>query len=155
VHAKVDPPNYNFSLETLSAFYPGNALNNLEAKFGKPDKISDDSGLLTYKFYVSHIRYKFPVIVQVRDNVIKDMVAKLPSYFLHDVFLRSLQQKFGKQTLFKKVGEEAFYEWKIEGTKYIYSGACTITCFPVFFSAFSLESTDRTILEKMQRFNRL
>ncbi len=154
LNAKVEPPNYNFSVETLTDFFPQKPIAALAQKHGAPEKMNSENGLLTWKYNVAHVRYRFPVIIQEREGTIEDSFARLPSYFLHDIFLQSLVNKFGKQTNYKKVREEAFYEWRLPPFKYIYSAACTITCFPIFFSAQKAENTDLTIIEKMQKANR-
>lgn len=153
LNAKVEAPNYNFSLDTLSDFFPGKQITNLETKYGKPEMMSDESGLKTLKFQVAHIRYKFPVIVQARDGAVEDFFARLPSYFLHDIFFQSLVNRYGKQSSYKKTGEEAHYVWNVSPLKHVYSAACTITCFPIFYSVQKSENTSKSILEKMQKVN--
>lgn len=153
LNAKVEAPNYNFSLDALSDFYPDKSVDGLESKHGKPEVMGDKNGVKTLKFYVAHIRYKFPVIVQVRDGVISDFMARLPSYFLHDVFFQSLINRYGKQASYKKVGEEAYYTWEKDSKKHIYSAACTITCFPIFYAVEKAGSTDG-LLQKMQKANK-
>lgn len=133
--SKVDPPNYNFSLDTLADFKPGADLESIEKKHGKSTFVTENKGMKIYKFYVSHIRYKFPVFVQINNNQVVDYLAKLPSYFLHDVFHQSMINRFGKQDLYFKKESNAVYVWNDkDGIKYTYEGACTITCFPVYIS---------------------
>ena len=137
--AKVDPPNYDFSLETLADFFPEKSLQELEKKYGKPEVIQTQGDASTLKFYVAHIRYKFPVIIQAKDGKVLDFFAKLPSYFLHDVFFQSLVNRLGKQNDYKKRGEEAVYRWEKDSLKHVYSAACTITCFPIFYTIFPVK----------------
>ena len=136
LNAKVEAPNYNFSLETLADFFPEKKIDDIEKKYGKSEVMGDKNGIETLKFYVAHIRYKFPVIVQAKDGKILDFFAKLPSYFLHDIFFQSLVNRIGKQKDYRKVGEEAVYSWEQDSLKHVYSAACTITCFPVFYTVF-------------------
>lgn len=152
--AKVEAPNYNFSVDTLNDFFPGKDVKSLETKYGKAEVVSNKSGIQTLKFYVAHIRYKFPVIVQASNGVVEDFLARLPSYFLHDVFFQSLINRIGKQTTYKKIGEEAFYTWDQKPLKHIYSAACTITCFPIFYAVQKSDASSPTILEKMQKENK-
>lgn len=152
LNAKVEAPNYNFSVDTLSAFFPGKNTSELDAKYGKPEMMSEEGDLKTVKYYVAHIRYKFPVIVQARSGVVEDFFARLPSYFLHDIFFQSLINRHGKQSSYKKVGEEAHYVWEGE-FKQVYSAACTITCFPIFYAVQKKDSSSPGILEKMKRAN--
>lgn len=154
LNAKVEAPNYNFSLDTLSDFFPDKPSAPLETKYGKPEMMSDEGELKTFKYNVAHIRYKFPVIVQVKDGVIVDFFARLPSYFLHDIFFQSLVNRYGKQTTYKKTGEEAFYTWDKAPLKHIYSASCTITCFPIFYAVEKSDAGSISLLQKMKKANR-
>lgn len=151
--AKVEKPNYDFSIDTLSEFLPGKSLENIEAKYGKGETLSEENGLKTIKFSVAHLRYKFPVLVQVRGKEVEDTFARLPSYFLHDVFFQSLINRYGKQARYKKTGEEAFYVWEEKDLKHVYSAACTITCFPIFYAVQKSEPSTSTIMDKMRKSN--
>lgn len=55
-------------------FFPGKKVEELETKYGKSELMSDRAGALTKKFYVAHIRYKFPVIVQMKEGVVLDFM---------------------------------------------------------------------------------
>ena len=153
LNAKVEAPNYNFSLDTLNDFFPAKQTVELDKKYGKPEVMSDEAGVKTLKYYVAHIRYKFPVIVQAREGVVLDFFARLPQYFLHDVFFQSLINRLGKQNSYKRVGEEAFYTWESKGQKHIYSAACTITCFPIFYTVSPTEMESASLMRKMQKAN--
>ncbi|MCK5072767.1 MAG: hypothetical protein KAQ98_05020 [Bacteriovoracaceae bacterium] len=146
VYAKVQPPNYDFSLDTLIKFSPGKNLKEIEKEFGNGELIEDKGDIRTVKFYIAHIRYKFPVFVQVKEGVVLDFFARLPSYFLHNVFHQSLINRFGKQDIYSKREESAVYIWKdVKGLKHIYSGTCTITCFPVFYSQIGNATSSKTV----------
>jgi hypothetical protein len=135
LNAKVEAPNYNFSVSTLNDFYPGAKLAELDKKYGKAEEVSRRGEVRTLKYQVAHLRYKFPVLVQVKGEEVHDMFARLPSYFLHDVFHQSLINRLGKQDDYKRVGEEAVYVWKNkDGKRHVYQGSCTITCFPVYYA---------------------
>ena len=142
LNAKVEAPNYDFSLNTLADFFPEKPISELEKKYGKHEVVGNKNGVETMKYYVAHIRYKFPVIVQTKDGKVLDFFAKLPSYFLHDVFFQSLVNRMGKQNTYKKVGEEAVYIWEKDSLKHVYSGACTITCFTVFYTVSPIGKTN-------------
>ena len=139
IGAKVEAPNYQFKLETLDVFMPGQKVEDIEKQHGKGVVMNDKRGTTTIKFKVKQIRYSFDVLVQAREGVVLDFFTKLPSYFLHDVFFQSLINKYGKQTSYKKAGEEAYYVWEKAPLKIIYNGHCTITCFPGFYTAYPLE----------------
>ena len=153
LNAKVEAPNYDFSIDTLADFFPGKDLTTIEGKYGKGEDMGKENGQQTLKYQVAHLRYKFPVIVQVKEGMIEDSLARLPSYFLHDIFFQSLVNRYGKQTSYKRTGEEAYYTWEIPPLKHVYSAACTITCFPIFYSVQKIGNSS-TILGKMKKANR-
>jgi hypothetical protein len=135
LNAKVDPPNYNFSLKALKFFTPKSSYKALQAKYGKGEVIEESADIKIIKYYIAHIRYKFPVYVQIKDDEILDFYAKLPTYFLHDIFHQSLINQYGKQDGYFKKEANAIYQWNNEkGVKYIYSGGCSITCFPIYYT---------------------
>lgn len=133
-HAKVDPKNYDFSTDTLADFFPGKELSSIETKYGKADVMRERGEQKMLRFWVAQIRYKFPVIVQVENGKVLDMFAKLPSYFLHDIFHQSLIKRWGQQKIYKRVDEEAYYRWEDDEKIMHYSASCTITCFPIYFT---------------------
>jgi len=150
LNAKVDPPNYDFSLKTLEPFFPGKNFKDA----GTGIEMNSVNGMKTHKFMVEQIRYKFPVLVQEKDGIINDFFARLPSYFLHDIFLQSLVNKLGKQTSYKRTGEEAFYVWEKDDQKHVYSAACTITCFPIFYTVMPLKGSN-SLMDQMKRPGKL
>lgn len=153
LNAKVEAPNYSFNNETFEDFKPGKSIKELDKKFGAPEEMSKDRQVRTLRYNISHVRYKFPVLVQEQDGVILDFHARLPSYFLHDTFFKGLRDKLGKQDNYKKIGEEAYYTWEKPPLRYIYSAACTITCFPIFYAVQKIESNEPSINEKMKKAN--
>lgn len=152
LNAKVEAPNYNFSVDTLQDFAPGSTLESIEKKYGK-GSVERSGNAQTMKFQVAHIRYKFPVLVQMQEGKVIDMYARLPAYFLHDVFLQSLVNRLGKQTTYKKTGEHAHYVWEKGDLRYIYDGACTITCFPIFYAVEKTDSQVPSVLRQMRTKN--
>ena len=133
--AKVTPPNYDFSLEQLQDFYPGKNLTELRQKLGNGEKLKTVGETELYRYFVDYYRYKFPVVVQVDKEKVLDMLATMPSYFLHDIFHQGLINKWGKQSIYKRHREEAYYQWnEIPDFDIAYSASCTITCFPIFLS---------------------
>jgi hypothetical protein len=153
LNAKVEAPNYNFDLDILNEFFPGKPVGPLEAKFGTSEKMGKENGIETLKFQISHRSYKFPVIVQAREGIIEDFIARPPSYFLHDTFFQALVNRHGKQNTYKKTGEEAFYVWDKTPLKHVYSAGCTITCFPIFYSVLKSDSERTSLLQKMKKAN--
>ena len=113
---------------------PGQNIKNLITK-EKPQLIRNGKKFKTYKFYIEHIRYKFALLVQTKNDTVTDFHARLPQYFLHDVFHQSLINRYGIQDIYKKTEESALYTWKDKNNiNIVYSGTCTITCFPIFYS---------------------
>ena len=157
-HGEVQPPNYNFSLESLEFFRPGKTLESIQAKYGKGDLVKSDDQGKVYQFYVAQIRYKFPVLVRIKEGKSVDFHARLPTYFSHDLFHQALINRYGKQDRYFKHESNALYFWNNkDGVKHTYSGTCTITCFPIFYamSQFPLPDghiplTDSMILPKPQ-----
>jgi len=133
--SQIKPPNYDFSLDNLTIFYPGKSLKKVQTKFGKGEKYKTIENLEIHKFYVAQIRYKFPVFIQVYKDKILDFFARLPSYFSHDLFHQSLINRYGMQNKYLKHERNATYIWQNKkGIDLIYAGTCTITCFPIFLS---------------------
>jgi hypothetical protein len=135
IWAKVTPPNYTFKLDDLNIFKPGKALTELEKKHGKGEEIKNNGLVKVYRFKVKHQAYNFPVIVQAKEGKILDFYATLPRYFLHDVFHQSIINRIGKQDQYFNKDEHSIYIWNNkENFRHVYSAACTITCFPIFYS---------------------
>lgn len=139
--SKVDPPNYNFSLEAFDIFKPGSSLEEIKKKYPKAEVVDQKLESSVIKVYVAHLRYRFPVFIQVYRDKSVDFMARLPNYFLHNLFHQTLITKFGKQDSYIKREESALYIWKgaKDGIKRVYNGTCTITCFPVYYSEISLD----------------
>lgn len=143
LQAKVDPPNYNFSLDALSVFMPDQKKSEIEKKYKNGTLFFQNSNLSVYRYYVAHLRYHFAIFVQYRDDTVVDFHASLPTYFLHDIFHQSLINRIGKQDEFLNKNEQSVYIWKNKnGMKHIYSGACTITCFPLYYSVVKIQNND-------------
>lgn len=133
--AAVKAPNYDFKLEQLSIFYPGKSKDELDKKFGEGQYIFKNNKLAGYRYYVSEQNYRFPVYVQIKDNLVTDFHTSLPIYFLHDVFHQSLITKYGLQNNFLNHNEQSIYLWnKRDDIQIVYASACTITCFPLYLS---------------------
>jgi hypothetical protein len=136
LYAAIEAPNYNFDFDSLTIFMPGKAFEAVQTKLGVGEQIGRQGDVILYRFYVRHVRYKFPVFVQVYQGNILDFTARLPSYFLHDTFHQALINRFRKQDKFQHQDNTSVYMWlDREGADITYSGACTITCFPIFVAA--------------------
>ena len=132
--SKVVPPNYGFTLEDLQDFSPGKNFSEIEKKWGKAEFYLKNKKLKIYKIHLIKKSFRFPLYLQVFDEKIIEFYAKLPSYFSHDLFLKELIKTHGKQNEYFKQNNLAIYEWKKEDNlKLIYSGSCTITCFPIYY----------------------
>jgi hypothetical protein len=138
---KVEPYNYNFSLEILDDFWPEKSEQSIEAKYKKGVLISKKEDYRIVKYVVNHQRYTFPILVQYFKEKSVDFYIRLPSYFIHDIFHESLVKKLGKQDTYSKYEESASYSWKnAKECKHYYRAECTITCFPIFYSVVSNKS---------------
>lgn len=152
LHGVVEPPNYNFSLDALAFFMPGRSFQDMEKQYGKGELMLENGKAKTYRFYVAQIRYKFPVYVNIIEDKSVDFHARLPSYFSHYLFHQALINRYGKQDRYLKKEQSALYIWKNkENARHTYSGTCTITCFPIFYSvsAEPLPPGHRPVLEKL------
>ncbi len=128
--AKVDAYNYNFSLDQFRPLLPGNQLAEIE----DVQILKQENGYTLGLTYVKQIRYKFAVILQAQDGKIVDMFARLPTYFLHDIFHQSLINRLGKQDGYIKKENSALYIWNNKnGLEHSYNGSCTITCYPDYY----------------------
>lgn len=148
--AKVDPPNYDFSLDTLKVFMPGEKLEDLKKKYSKTLELQkSERGVSLYKVYVKQLRYKFPVFFQIKDSVVIDFYARLPAYFLHDIFHQSVINRFGKQDKYFKKEEAAVYIWNKKENIHVYSGGCTITCFPIYYTVYKKDMKEKPLFKTL------
>jgi hypothetical protein len=148
--AKYEAPNYNLIVESFSDFYPGKKLEDVEKAYGKGE-ITDDKGeVQTKKFLVSKNGLSFPVLVQFKESVVTDFFIKFASSFPHNDFHKAFLKNLGPQSSYKPGNGDALYTWEKAPLKHTYSAACTITCFPIFYSVQKMEHVDPSILEKMK-----
>lgn len=151
--AKVEAQNYNFSLDELALFAPGQPLEKIKEKYKDIDVIKESGEEQIIKIYVAQTRYKYPVYIQLKNNTSIGYYAKLPTYFLHDIFHQSLINRYGKQDSYKKQESEAIYIWKnANGNMIVYNGACTITCFPVYLSVMKKPKKEEATKPLLQQF---
>lgn len=153
--SKVEPPNYDFSLNKFDEFMPGKKLVDIQKNYKNKEVVFKNDQYMTYKFYIAHIRYKFSILVQFNNGIVTDFHARLPQYFLHDTFHQSLINRLGPQDIYKKKEEQAMYVWKNKNNlRHYYSGACTITCFPIYYAVKQLSNKDtdefKSILERLE-----
>lgn len=150
LNAKIDPPNYILMLDALGDFSPGKNIQELDRRFGKGIVMNESGNITVRKYLVAPGQHQFSVMVQGKDDKILDFYTKLPSHFSHDEFLRKLIEKFGKQDSFKKLSREAVYTWTKDSNRMVYSGACTITCYPQFFTFYLKDFKDKPLIEQMK-----
>jgi len=130
-YAKVDAYNYNFNLDQLKNFYPGNRISDIKDLV----LLTKRDGYSLFRTEIVYNRYKFFVYIQTNQDVIVEFFARLPSYFLHDLFHQALINRLGKQTSYIKKESAALYIWKTaDGLTHYYQGSCTINCFPEFYA---------------------
>jgi len=149
-YAQVKAPNYDFSLQTIDQFTPGKSLKVILKKYPKTQVLK--AGEL-FKTYISHDVYRFPIFFKTEGELVQSSFARLPTFFLHDLFHRDLIKRYGKQDLYKKVDRAAIYVWKNEkGLKVTYKGECTITCFPSYLSFEKKETKGIGLLNEILLF---
>lgn len=146
-YSQVDPPNYNFSLDKFDAFMPGSKLSEVQKTYGKGEAVFKKDPYTTYRFFIEHIRYKFVILVQTKEDEIIDFHANLPTYFLHDIFHQSLINRLGKQSKYARENEQAVYVWNKEKLIHTYSGACSITCFPIYYAVEKKRASESVVGE--------
>lgn len=152
IQSEVTPPNYNFRLEDLDIFDIGTPLSKIKEKYGNGELLTQSNGNQVYKYFIHHLHYKFPILVQISKEEVSDYFCHLPSYFLHDIFLNSLVKKYGKQNRYRLKNEEAIYLWEKGDKKIVYMASCTITCFPVYLSVTKKSEEgkkDQSLLQSM------
>ena len=153
IYGKKTVPNYSFSLKTLDTFNPGVNLEVIKKKYPNTQLFKKEGKL--YRTYIKHSQYNFPVFFKIKNKKVTSFFARLPTFFLHDLFHQSLIDRYGKQDLYKKVNKSALYFWNNEkGIKFTYKGECTITCFPSYLSGESAATPDGTksILQELSVF---
>lgn len=131
--SEVKPIDYNFTFDKFSPFMPTQNINDIKKIYPRVELINKTGAISLYRVEIIHDRYKFPLFFQIKNDLVVDFFAKLPSYFLHDLFHQSLINRFGKQDKFTSTNNHSYYTWENQGDYIIsYSGACTITCFPIY-----------------------
>lgn len=150
--SKVDPPNYNFELAMLDPYMP----NKEVAQTGKSEEVTREGTTVQLRFTLKNERYVFPILAQAKDGKFTDFMARLPQYFSHDLFHQALINKLGKQDSYLKKDETAIYQWKNrDGLRHVYAGACTITCFPIYYAVYPEGGEEKEPKPMLIRFMRL
>ena len=126
-----------FNLTDLLPFTPGRTLDKIPKELGEGTDLTIEKALKVKRYLLTHQTYKFPVWVQYNNNTILDSYIRLPSYFLHDSFFQSLINRYGQHSKYIQKDSAAVYIWTKTSIKRVYSGTCTITCFPIYFSMIS------------------
>lgn len=147
--ALVQAPNYDFSIKSFEPLLPGNSIDEIKKAFPKIQPIKAESSIETFKLMIEQMRYVFPVYIQVKDSKVIDFYARLPQYFLHDLFHQSLITKIGMQDKYKRIDEHAIYVWNKKDLTHTYEGACTITCFPIYYSVYNKSIRFKPLLKSM------
>ena len=141
VAAEVKAPNYDFKIEQLQDFMPGQKRASLDQQF--PGTTLQAQDLYLWKKYViTKGNYQVRVFTQFLNGKVADLFTPLPSYFSHDVFLQGLIRLLGPAEKIDRRGEDAIYFWKKDKLHHIYAAACTITCFPVYYTVIDRQQTD-------------
>lgn len=148
--AKYEAPNYNLIVESFSDFYPGKKQEDVEKAYGKGEITNDKGDVQTKKFLVSKSGLSFPILVQFKENLVVDFFVRFSSSLPHSDFQKAFLKSLGPQTSYRPGNGDALYTWVKPPLKHTYSAACTITCFPIFYSVQKIEPDVPSILEKMK-----
>lgn len=128
-----DPIYPQFKFGQLAPFQVGKLVADIPAQY-KPTEINLKNALKINRYELTHLGYKFPIFVQFDETIILDLFVRLPSYLLHDFFHQSLIDNYGVQQDYILKDSTAVYTWTTNEVKRIYSGGCTISCFPIFYT---------------------
>lgn len=94
--------------------------------------------------YWQYSNYRYPLFVQVINNVVVDIYLTFPSFMLHDRIHEYFIKLWGKQSFFKQSSLSAIYQWtKQPNVIAIYEANCSITCFPVFLTMHQKKLPDK------------
>lgn len=151
IHAKITPPNYDFTLQTVESFFPSKSVEDIKKNFPKFQTMEDNGDSKILKIKVVKKEYSFEVYIQSKKDVVTDAYFKMPQYFNHDQLLKMLQDKWKKQDKFKNKDRSSLYVWfNRDQQNILYHGSCSITCFPVFFE---VVSSDPSVTPLYKKFN--
>jgi hypothetical protein len=143
IHAEITPPNYDFTLKSIDNFTPGKNIEEVKKENPKFDVFSDNGSQKILRFKLKRTNYTLDLYTQVKKDIITDVFVRLPQFFIHDLFLADLQKKWKKQDRFVRHDRTAVYVWlNKDNTNIVYSGSCSITCFPLFLE---IVSTDKSV----------
>jgi hypothetical protein len=151
IHAEITPPNYDFTLQSIENFAPGKNIEEVKKQNPKFDIFEDNGDQKVFRFKLIRANYILDVYTQVKKDTITDLFVRLPQYFLHDIFLKDLQKKWGKQDRFVHHDKSSVYAWlNKNNVNIIYQGSCSITCFPMYIE---IVSTEKSVIPMYQKFN--
>ena len=150
--AGIKPPNYDFTFASLLPFMPGGSFTKITSDKSIQSDIFENNGpVKIFRIILKRANYNIDLYVQVKNDIIIDMYARLPQHFIHDIFLADLQKKYKKQDKYVQKDMSALYVWmNRENNNIIYHGSCSITCFPMFIE---VVSNDKTVVPFYQKFN--
>ena len=124
-----------FDFDQITAFSPGKKVSEIPKTFGTPLDLELKDAQKVKLFKIKNKDgYTYPLLIQHVDDEIFDFYARPPSYLLHDFFHRDLIKRYGRQNEYYLENGTGYYIWSNNDLDIYYSGECTITCFPVFYS---------------------
>jgi len=126
-------PQFDFT--KITSFLPGKKVSEIPKTFGDPIELELKDAQKVKLFTIkNNDSYTYPLIIQHVDDEILDFYVRPPSYLLHDFFHRDLIKLYGNQNEYYLQNGTGYYIWSTSNVDIYYSGECTITCFPVFYS---------------------
>lgn len=151
IHAEITPPNYDFTLKSIDNFTPGKNIEEIKKQNPKFDIFEDNGDQKILRFKLKRAEYSLDVYTQVKKDIVTDLFVRLPQHFLHDIFLKDLQDKWKKQDKYVRRDRSAIYVWlNRDNVNIIYHGSCSITCFPMFIE---IVSTDKSVVPMYVKLN--
>lgn len=131
---------YTLVIESLKNFSPGSAIKMIQEEYGKGREYFRDGDDSIYRFILPGKKFNVTLFVRFKGDVATALWASLPTHLQHHLFHQALIAKHGKQDRYFKKENSGVYIWERDkNTRLIYSGQCTLFCFPLYLAIFSKE----------------
>jgi hypothetical protein len=150
-----------YQLSELSSFKIGQSLTKLKLELStlnfKKIKTNDDYHLYKVYFPLGKTLWRSTVYLQIKNDVLIDLLVSFPSDFQHDLIHIELRAMLGTEKEFFKRNQSSLYLWENqEKIIHLYEATCTLTCFPVYWATWDQNQKDKlkeegykTILESL------
>ncbi len=122
-------------IEVFKTIELGKDLGELKADKKELEEWGRSGEQVLWKKRWNHGEATAVAFFQVREKKIQSFLIRFPTALMHDSVLEILTKKLGPHDSFFREKEHAVFQWKNEKEKHTYQAACTITCFPLSYSA--------------------